>query len=165
MQKSSRDFYGKIYLEPRSTWLWAPGFTAPATGLSPGVPRFKSQVFLPTTQRAVFLAFHRLLSASLHPVWWVLLSINSYKCRSWGTERLSIWCEVTQQSPESNPGNLALEETRLPATYCFTCSMGIPRVTALPPAQEDGNDARTHVVESLVVSKHLGNRDYCRWPC
>lgn len=41
---------------------------------------------------------------------------SSSKCGSRGRERLRIWSEVTQQSPESDLTSLALKEAHLPAT-------------------------------------------------
>lgn len=45
-------------------------------------PSAESQVFLPPTHQAAISAFHPLISGSLHPLWWVLLSAPLIKAEA-----------------------------------------------------------------------------------
>ena len=118
-QESARDFHGKVYPKFPSTRLWALETTGPAAGLNPTVPEAN-----PRSSAACQVVTSRMsptcLSLTISCALGTAIS-SSYKHRSQGAERLSVWPEVTQQSPASIPCSLTPEEASVPAMWYLTC--------------------------------------------
>lgn len=114
-QESTRDFHGKVYPKFPGTRPWALETTGPAAGLNPaghpGSPCSTPSGYL-TSPARLSLATPCALGTAIS---------SSYKHRGQGTERLSVWPEVPQQSPASIPRSLAPEEARVPALWYLTC--------------------------------------------